>query len=143
MRRAATCRPGKSQWWSFGQPLGNVAFTAASRDTSAGGASGEEDRVLLGGDQLRHARRPATELVLAGAGLDAAGPKLSSSDAGKASRMILNLASAAGELHATLAQDDLADRQRGGAGVAAPPAAARATRGGRHGQIGREFAHSS
>ena len=38
---------GKVEWWSFGQPLGNIAFTAASRDTSVGGANGQEDRVLL------------------------------------------------------------------------------------------------
>ena len=66
---------GKVEWWSFGQPLGNIAFTAATRDTSVGGASGQEDRVLL--EVTNFGTAPArTELVLEGADLAAAGSQV-------------------------------------------------------------------
>jgi hypothetical protein len=98
---------GKVQWWSFGQPLGNIALTAATRDTSVGGTDGQEDRVLL--EVTNFGTAPArTELVLDGADLDTASRKLLQLDAGVASRMILNLATGSGEFHATLGKDDLA-----------------------------------
>ena len=92
---------GKVQWWSFGQPLGNVALTAATRDTSVGGSSGQQDRVLL--EVTNFGTTPArTELVLKGADLGSASRKSLDLDAGTASRMILNLAPGSDPLHATL-----------------------------------------
>ncbi|HEX4142767.1 MAG TPA: BatA and WFA domain-containing protein [Pirellulales bacterium] len=98
---------GKVEWWGFGQPRSNIAITAATRDTSLGGADGQNDRVLL--EVTNFGTAPArAELTLEGAGLDTAGPKLLQLDAGAASRMILNLAADSGELRARLSRDELA-----------------------------------
>jgi len=97
---------GKVEWRGFGEVVGNVAITAATRDTTVGGTNGDEDRVLL--EVTNFGTAPArTELVLEGAGLDPS-RKLLELDPGMASRLILNLAAGSSELHATLGKDELA-----------------------------------
>ena len=130
---------GKLEWWSFGRPLGNIAFTAASRDTSVGGATGQEDRVLL--EVTNFGAAPArTELVLEGADLDAPGRKPLELDRRRGEPDDLESRRGFGRVTGDVGPRRAGDRQRGGPGVAAPPTAARATLGGRHRQIGDEFA---
>jgi hypothetical protein len=98
--------PGKAQWWAFGQPLSNMAITAAARDRSSTGVEGEEDRTLLEITNLG-STSTRTNLALEGAGL--AAPQRKSIELGPAaaSRLIMNFASGSTELRATLDEDEL------------------------------------
>ncbi len=98
---------GQVQWWGFGRPLDNLAFTAASRELSTAGAHGPEDRVLL--EVTNFGREPArTEMTLDGANLPA--PRRSPIDLGpgEANRVVLNLPSGSATLRAKIGEDALA-----------------------------------
>lgn len=99
--------PGKVQWWAFGQPLSNTAITAAARERSSGGETGEEDRTLL---EITHLGSTGTRagLVLQGANLGE--PQRTTLDlgAGAASRLIMTFVSGSAELRAKLNDDELA-----------------------------------
>ncbi|HEX4129815.1 MAG TPA: BatA and WFA domain-containing protein [Pirellulales bacterium] len=97
---------GKVQWRSFGQVLPNVAITAATRDTSLGGTTGQEDRVLLEVTNFA-AQRKHAEMFLEGGGA-AGSRKPLDLQPGATSRMIFNVPAGSEPLRATLGDDALA-----------------------------------
>ena len=104
------------QCWAFGQPLANIAITAAARDRSSSGETGEEERTLLEITNLG-TTSGRTNLTLDGAGLAAPGEAIALGP-GAADRLILNFAFGSADCAHT-GRRRASDRQPGGAGVAA------------------------
>jgi len=97
---------GKIQWWGFGAPLGNLAFTAAARDAVDGGDGQLGDRVLL--EITNFSSQPAqASLVLAGMSDKSSSRQAVNLAAGAASRIILNIPDSTGILQARLDANDL------------------------------------
>ncbi|MFO7907573.1 MAG: BatA domain-containing protein [Planctomycetota bacterium] len=92
---------GRTEWWAFGEPRPNVAFTAATRTRS-----GETQRVLLELTNLSESSATA-ELIVEGADFDQ--PRRSTLDlaAGAAKRVFLDLSTRSPSLRARLQPDAL------------------------------------
>jgi hypothetical protein len=92
---------GQTQWWAFGNPLPNIAFTAATRTTT-----GDTDRVLLEIANLSDTLG-STTLTLEGGNL--ASPQKSNIElaGGTVRQLFLNLPKGATAFQATLNNDAL------------------------------------
>jgi hypothetical protein len=98
---AAQFEGGQVEWWAFGEPLPNLAFTAATRTESGG-----KERVLL---EVANLSGSATkgELTLEGGNLSAARTSSLELAAGAVRQIFLDLPAGSSPLRATLAPDAL------------------------------------
>ncbi len=92
---------GQVEWWACGQPLANLAFTAATRTVS-----GEKERVLLEVANLSDSASQGT-LTLEGGNLASARTSRLDLAAGAVRQVLLDLPTAAPPLRATLDRDAL------------------------------------
>ena len=92
---------GQVEWWACGEPLANLAFTAATRTVS-----GEKERVLLEVANLSDSASQGT-LTLEGGNLASARTSRLDLAAGAVRQVILDLPAAAPPLRATLDRDAL------------------------------------
>ena len=92
---------GQVEWWACGEPLANLAFTAATRTVS-----GEKERVLLEVANLSDSAGQGT-LTLEGGNLASARTSRLDLAAGAVRQVILDLPAAAPPLRATLDRDAL------------------------------------
>ena len=92
---------GQIEWWAFGEPLPNLAFTAATRTGSGG-----KERVLLEVANLSGSAAKG-ELTLEGGNLAAARTSSLELAAGAVRQIFLDLPAGSPPLRATLAADAL------------------------------------
>ncbi len=92
---------GRVEWWAFGEPLSNLAFTAATRTQSGG-----KERVLLEVANLSKSAAKG-ELNLEGGNLASARTSSLDLAAGAVRQVFLDLPAGSPPLRATLAADSL------------------------------------
>ncbi len=98
---AAELADGQVQWWAFGTPKANMAFTAAARSRTV-----EGERVLLEVANLSDSAETAT-VTLQGGDLQSAGKRTFMLAAGAATQLFLTVPAGSPPLRATLTGDVL------------------------------------